>query len=101
MGRGDLVFYGTLVAMVLIGGGVLFYNYGCQSRRTLNPGGKTLEYELPADFKKMINVSSGGSEGDLMVTYENTNGDIITTEYNRKRLFETTTIWTRPSSDQE
>lgn len=75
----------------------MYYNYGPKSRRTLDPKGKTLEYRLPDDFNKIINVSSGGSEGDVMLTYETLNGRLVTKEYNRQRLFETTINWTRPS----
>jgi len=85
---------GTLASIIA---GSLIYNFNPLSRRTLNPAGKTMEYILPDDFSSMINVSSAGSEGDLMITYENRNGEIMTREYNRGGLWETTIEWKLPN----
>lgn len=71
----------------------LYYNFGPNSRRTLNPKGAIMEYTLPADYKRIINASSGGSEGDMILTYENLEGKIISKEYNKLGLFETTVKW--------
>ena len=86
----------TFGAILTAGGivfGGLYYDFGGETRRTMNPNGKTLEYKLPEDFNKMISVSSGGSEGDMMITYEDKKGNLLTKEYNRQRLFETTIKW--------
>lgn len=56
----------------------------------------TIENKLPDDFSRMINVSSGGSEGDLMITYETIDGKLITKEYNRAGLWETEVEWIKP-----
>jgi hypothetical protein len=86
----------TVIFLAVFLGGTLLYNFGPHSRRTLNPKGKNLEYRLPPDFQKMISVSSGGSEGDVMITYETIEGNIVTKEYNRGNLFETTIHWNPP-----
>lgn len=86
-----------LVGASLIGG--CTYNSNPQSSRTLNPAGKQMKYQLPQDFKRMISVSSAGSEGDALITYESTEGEIISKKYNRMGLFETTTTidWKQPN----
>jgi hypothetical protein len=84
-----------IIGSILIGGCI--YNYNPWSRRTMNPSGKQMQYQLPEDFKKMISVSSGGSEGDALITYESTDGKIISKEYNRMGLFETTIDWNEPN----
>ncbi len=85
---------GCLVGVVLIGTAAgWWYEFGSDSRRTLDPRGKRMEYVLPDDFGRMINVSSGGSEGDVMLTYETKAGRFVTMEYNRKRLWETVIDW--------
>ena len=83
-----------LLGLILIGSCV--YNFNPMSRRTMNPSGKRMEYRLPDDFKRMISVSSGGSEGDALITYESKDNKIISKEYNRMGLYETTIDWTKP-----
>ncbi len=90
---------GAVITAII--GGVLYYEFGPHSRRTLNPAGKVLEYEFPVDYKRIINVSSGGTEGDIMLTYENLEGKIITKEYNRMGLFETTIKWKEQENNLE
>lgn len=89
------IYIGIGIPLVLLGGQIL-YNFGPKSRRTFNPKGMKLEQMLPEDFEKMVNVSSGGSEGDLMLTYQTTNGNYVTREYNRCGLWETEVKWTVP-----
>jgi hypothetical protein len=89
----------SLVGVVLIGS--CLYNFNPYSRRTLNPAGKQMEYPLPDNFKRMISVSSGGSEGDVLVTYESSDGKIISKEYNRGGLWETTINWNQPEFKSE
>jgi len=90
-------YVGGLWAVLILGG--LVYNFNPLSRRTLNPAGKVMEYTLPNDFHRMINVSSGGSEGDVMVTYETIDGKLFTKEYNRAGLWETDIKWVRPNAE--
>jgi len=85
---------GTTIAILAAVG---IWEFGPGSRRTLNPTGTTLEYKLPDNFQRMINVSSGGSEADVMMTYETIDGKIITKEYNRMGAFETDIKWVKPS----
>ena len=88
-----LVIGAALSILISIG----YYQSRPNSRKTLNPEGKNLEYKLPVDFKRMINVGSGRPQGDVMITYETTNGNIVTKEYNRGGLFETAIKWTEQS----
>jgi hypothetical protein len=88
---------GGIVAIVA---GALYYNYGPHSRRTLNPAGTTIEYKLPQDFRRMINVSSGGSEGDMMLTYETLDGKLMTKEYNRLGLWQTDIKWLKSDNQR-
>ena len=90
------IWIGLLIILFLIGlllYGLYWYHFGPDSRRTMNPAGKTIEMKLPSDFKRMISAGSGGNDGDLLLTYENDKGEIITQECNRGGLFETTVIW--------
>jgi hypothetical protein len=96
MERGNKFTLGSLLLVGAVLVGSCLYNYNPLSRRTLNPSGKTMSYDLPADFKRMISVSSGGSEGDCFVTYENESGKIISKEYNRAGLWETQIEWKTP-----
>jgi hypothetical protein len=90
-----------IAGFLAFSGGVIFYEYGPSSRRTFNPAGRTLEYRLPDDFKRMINVSSGGSAGDVMITYETLEGKLVTKEYNKMRMFETDIRWIKPETQEE
>ncbi len=91
---------GSIIGAFAIGG-VLFYNFGPNSRKTFHPKGTVMEYTFPADYKRIINASSGGSEGDMILTYENLEGKIISKEYNRLGLFETTVKWKEPEREAE
>jgi len=88
----------TLTAAIIVGG-VLYKTQ--TGRGTINPNGATIERQLPNDYNRMINVSAGGTEGDMMVTYENKNGLVITKEYNRGGLFETTVKWKMPEEKKK
>jgi len=67
--------------------------YSCGGRHTAKPQGNSIELELPKDYDHMINVSSGGTERDLMITYETIDGKVKTQEYNSYGLFETSITW--------
>ena len=102
MGIGDIADHLSIhaeryvIAALLVGvGSCGFYMYGPHSRRTLNPIGKTIECNLPPDFDKMVNVSSGGSIGDVMITYETIEGKLVTQEVNRSGLWETRIEWSK------
>ena len=94
-----LCIIGAIVAGTISGS--LYYNFGPDSRRTLNPKGAVMEYTFPTDYKRIINASSGVSEGDMILTYENLEGKIISKEYDRLGLFETTVKWKEPEEKAE
>lgn len=73
--------------------GLYWWHYGPDSRHSWNPSGKTIEFVLPKDCKKVINASSGGNDGEMLLTYETSDGGVATQEYNKGHLFETRIIW--------
>jgi len=94
MDRGSKIYVGAIATLLV---GACAWEFNPWSRRTINPAGKTMQYKLPGHFEKMVNVSSGGSEGDVMMTYESVDGELKTKEYNRMGAFETDIEWVRPS----
>lgn len=88
----------VFVVIFAIGYGIYWWNWGPTSRHSLNPMGKTINLDLPADFKTMINASSGGNEAEMLLTYETTSGEIKTHEYNKGGMFETTIVWRKPGT---
>jgi len=78
----------------------IYNDYNPQhSIRLLNPT-KKIEYRFPDDCKKMISISPVSSEGDAMITYESTDGRIISKGYNRFGL-ETTVEGTKSKPEKD
>ena len=65
------------------------------SRRPLNPAGKTIEYKLPPDFEKMLNISPRDTFEHEIITYETKDGRIVSKEYNPYESNETIINWNK------